>query len=43
MLCGSEAWVLRKNEIAILKRTNKAMIRTMSGVKLIKKEGDKNL
>ena len=28
-LCGSEEWCLRENEIAILKRTEKAVIRAM--------------
>ena len=37
IMYGSETWCLRKNEIAILRRTEKAMIRAMCGVKLIEK------
>ena len=37
MLYGSETWCLRKNEMAILKRTERAMMREMCGVKLIEK------
>ena len=33
MLYGSEAWCLREKEMAILRRTEKAMIRAMCGVK----------
>ena len=33
MLCGSEIQCLQENEIAILKRTEKAMIRAMCGAK----------
>ena len=29
MLCGSEIWCLRENEVAILRRTERAMVRTM--------------
>ena len=36
-LYGSETWCLRGNENAILKRTEKSMIRAMCGVKLIEK------
>ena len=37
MLCGSETWCLRENEMAILRRTEKAMMRAMCGVKIIQK------
>ena len=32
MLYGSEKWCLRENEMAILRRTEKAMMRAMCGV-----------
>ena len=35
MLYGSEAWCLRKKEMAILRRTERAMIRAMCGVKVL--------
>ena len=34
MRYGSETWSLKKNEMAILKKNEKAMIRAMCGVKL---------
>ena len=37
ILCGSETWGLRKNEIEILRCTERAMIQTMYVVKLLKK------
>ena len=37
MMYGSETWSLRENEMAIFKRTEKAMRRAMHGVKLIGK------
>ena len=37
MLCGSKAWCLRENEMAILRRTEKAMMRAMCVVKMIEK------
>ena len=37
MSYGSKAWCLKENEIKILRRTKKAMIRIFCGVKLIKK------
>ena len=33
MLYGSETWYLRENEIAILRRTERAMVRAMCGAK----------
>ena len=35
LLYGSEAWCLREKEVAILRRTERAMIRAMCGVKLL--------
>ena len=32
---GSETWCLRENEMAILRRTERAMVRSMCGVKLV--------
>ena len=37
MLYGSKTWFLRENEMAILRRTVKAMMRAMCGVKIIEK------
>ena len=42
MLYGSETWCLKENEMAILRRTEKAMMRTMCGLKMIDKKGAKN-
>ena len=39
---GSERWCLRENEMAILRTTEKAMVRTMCGVKMIEKKRTKN-
>ena len=35
MLYGSETWFLRESEMAILRRTERAMVRSMCGVKLV--------
>ena len=35
MLYGSEIWCLKENEVAILKREERSMVRTMCGVKLV--------
>ena len=35
MSYGSETWCLRKSEMAILRRTERAMVRSISGVKLV--------
>ena len=43
MLYGSEAWCLREKEMAILRRTERAMIRTMCGVKLLDQRNSKEL
>ena len=32
---GSETWCLRENEMAILRRTDRAMVRAMCGAKLM--------
>lgn len=34
MLYGSETWTLKEDELSILRRTERAMVRTMCGVKL---------
>ena len=38
MLYGSETWCLSENEMAILRRTKRAMVRAMCGVKLMDKK-----
>ena len=38
MLYGSEMWCLKENEVAILKRAERSMVRTMCGVKLVDKK-----
>ena len=43
MLYGSETWCLRENEMAILRRTEKAMMRATYGVKMIKKRRNQEL
>ena len=44
MLYGSETWCLRENEIiAILRRTERAMVRAMCGAKLMEKKRTENL
>ena len=35
MLYGSETWCLRENEMIILKRIERAMVRSICGVKLV--------
>ena len=40
ILYGSETWCLRENEMAILRTTERAMVRSMCGIKL---ENRKNL
>ena len=42
MLYGSEAWCLREKEMAIL-RTERAMIRTICGVKLLDQRNSEEL
>ena len=44
MLYGSETWCLRENEImAILRRTERAMVRAMCGAKLMEKKRTEDL
>ena len=43
MLYGSEAWCLREKEMAILRRTERAMIRAMSSVKLLDRRNSEQL
>ena len=43
MLYGSEAWCLREKEMAILRRTERAMIRVMCGVKLLDRRNSEEL
>ena len=38
MLHGSETWHLKENEMAVLRSTERAMVRAMYGVKLMEKE-----
>ena len=43
MLYGSETWCLRENEIAILRRTERPMVRAMCGAKLMEKKRTEDL
>ena len=43
MLYGSVTWCLRENEMAILRRIEKAMMRAMCGVKLIERRRSQEL
>ena len=43
MLYGSETWCLRQNEIAVLRRTMRAMVRAMCGAKLMEKKRTEDL
>ena len=38
MLYGSETWCLRENEMAVLRRTERAMVRAMCGAKRMEKK-----
>ena len=40
---GSETWYLRENEMAILRRTKRVMVRAMCDAKLIKKKRTEDL
>ena len=42
-LCYMEAWFLRQKEMAILRRTERAMIRAMCGVKLLDQTNSEEL
>ena len=43
MLYGSETWCLRENEMAILRRAERAMVRAMCGAKLMEKKRTEDL
>ena len=43
MLHGSEIWCLRESEMAILRRTERATVRSMYGVKLVNKKDTEEL
>ena len=43
MLYGSETWCLRENEMAVLRRTERAMGRVMCGAKLMEKKKTEDL
>ena len=43
MFYGSETWCLRENEIAILRRTERAMVRAMCGAKRMEKKSTEDL
>ena len=43
MLYGSETWCLRENEMEILRRTERAMVRAMCGAKLMEKKRTEDL
>ena len=43
MLYASKTWCLRENEMAILRRTEKAMMTALCGVKLIEKRRSQEL
>ena len=43
MLYGSETWCLRESEMAVLRRTEKAMMRSMCGVKLVDRKNTEEL
>ena len=43
MLYGSETWYLRKSEMAILRRPERATVRSMCGVKLVDRHNTEEL
>ena len=43
MLYGSETWCLRENEMAILRRTERTMVRAMFGAKLMERRRTEDL
>ena len=43
MLYGSETWCLRESEMAILRRTERAMVRYLCGVKLVDRKNMEEL
>ena len=43
MLYGRETWCFRENEMAILRRTKRAMVRAMCDAKLMEKKRTEDL
>ena len=43
MLYGSKTWCLKENEVAILRRTERSMVRAMCSVKLVDKRNTEKL
>ena len=43
ILYGRKTWFIGQNEIGILQRTERAMVRNMCGVKLMEKKSTKDL
>ena len=43
VIYGSETWCLRENEMAILRRTERAVVRAMCGVKLMERRRTEEL
>ena len=43
MLHGSETWCLRENEVTILRRAERSMVRAMCGIKLVDKRNTEEL
>ena len=43
MLYGSETWCLKENEMVVLRRTERAMVRAMCGAKLMEKKRTEDL
>ena len=43
MLYGKETWCLRESDMTILRRTERAMVRAMCGVKLMEKRKTEEL
>ena len=43
MLYGSKTWCIALNEIGILQRTERAMVRNLCGVKLVDKKSTRDL
>ena len=43
MLYGIKTWCLRENEMAILRRTERAMVRAVCGAKLLEKKRTEDL
>ena len=43
MLYGSETWCLRENEVTILRRAVRSMVRTICSIKLVDKKNTRKL